>query len=493
MSDDDELVGGDDWGLDQLGGNHDDLRGPPNLLELIHMFHSKWISTDDYTVSNITEKLMHILDIQQFTWDEFERKHEIEKRKFVDLHKFVSMQALDGEPLKDMFELANVIFGVRDLMKQSARMVANLNPSSDLVRRSLPPDTSLEDENENVFEHREKDNTAWQNLFFHVRLALEGYSYRKAEDKFFSRLILGNGIETIAFKEKIKILDFVYQQCDPYSNYKAFKWSTAVPSNAKILASHIEERPLIEAPLLNENNHLRSYGRISDGKGNCGIYNHFCDMFFHYNERDEWSMQASLVQTVRRLMGDEYYCCTPPENYDTAVIHIDATFPHNIYDEVKQLTKPRGSHWMSVHKLPDDGAQPLISHLKSFFSDVLLQRGCCVLDLKVIHELFKKGQEEDPAVLKGCLIGDPQRGWYVEQGSLENTYEFKKVRYVDDKGDIPDELYSGLALGEMDFDAFIGMEAFEDCVVQVGEYFFIEQVELCLYTKWVEVEEYECR
>ena len=485
------------WTLASLDeGVPDDGTKPSreDVLRLIVDMRNVWIAPDsqdqEHTVEDIVQHVMNTLNIHVFTWSEFQEKYDAAKFRFTTLHKFVSMHGIDGDPLRDMHEIANSIFTVRELMKLSARMVANTHPTSTFTRRALPPDFSLEDENENVFEHREKDNTAFQNLFFHLRLQLEGYNYKKAGDHFFSRLVLGNGTETMAFEEAIKIKDFIMKHSDYYTDYKAYKWSTAVPSNVDLMTKHLKERPLLEAPLLEENNHLRSYGSVEDGKGLCGVYDNNLDMFWPYNMRSEWHSMACDVQMARRKMGMTKYRCYPPDPTHTCVIHLDASFCHDIYEEVMQVTRPRGEHWVRTAVFsPPEQANMLVQHLLG--QGVFDAGGMHVMDRK---SMLKYAPSIDADDFKGKLVGSEETGFFVEQSTLPNRYEWHRFHFVEDvPADLRTECEKNLPCVNVLPDGDM-----HNCIVRVltnaGELlYYREQLQVDLRKRWVEVEEYECR
>ena len=199
--------------------------------------------------------------------------------------------------MKKLWELDDLLYSVNDLLKHSTRVLKNMDPSSLALRTFMPPLDREDDdyfdveaENENVLRHDEEKLNSFQKIFCHMREILQGRAYRRAQGKFFSRIVLEDGTETLAFEEDISIKEFVAEHSTCENFWKVWKWMTDPTSNYERIVEHLTERPLAEAPDLVENLHLRSYA--GDKQGNWSGLRLLTDVFWPYARRADWPATA---------------------------------------------------------------------------------------------------------------------------------------------------------------------------------------------------------
>ena len=352
----------DTWDLERLL-DADETVVPPRqtTVQLVQAYRNTWSSPEiinlmggNIQLNDISAVIRCIctrlsINPSNFNWAEYDRAYAKERVQLLKLQSFMQHHRIDGQPLMEFFEATNIIYNCRDVMKQAARFIVNMNPQDEGVRQMLPPESrdSLDVDNENIFKHSEKDLTPWQNAFVHLREILEGCRFRRADGNFFERIILSNGIETNAFKIACSVEEFVAQHTAHDSYFKVWKQITSSSGNFKTMVEYLTERPMGEAPDLSENDDIRSFS--GGGIGPAGIYNSDSDMFFDYSQKDDWERQANEVTQIRRKLFDPNYTCTPPKADDVCVVHLECAFPHNIYEEVKSIDTERlHCKWVEV-------------------------------------------------------------------------------------------------------------------------------------------------
>ena len=333
------------WSLDDLGPeavNDGVIPAEEDTIELLKMYRGYWIKEEDppHHIGNVMQFVMELLKIDpsEFSWQVFDSAFSAERVKLMRLQYFAGYHKLDGDMKMMLYEVGNVFFTIRDLVKQATRMLANLAPNNLDARAWMMPDAVdvMSIDNQNMFQHCEKDNTNFQNAFFHLREILEGCNYRRADGKFFKRIQLPNNLMANAYEEVCEIKKFVEDHTSHDSDFKAWRWITNPVANFDTMVEYLKNRPLSEAPDLEENTHIRSYAGDAHGNG-AGVYNHNDDMFYPYDQVESWNEMARVVEEKRRKLFDIHYTCTPPKASDVGIVHLKCKFPFDIYDEVNRI------------------------------------------------------------------------------------------------------------------------------------------------------------
>lgn len=324
------------------------------LRRLLKDICSVWLS--DHVahadiVSWMTDADHFDVDLANFSsWTEFDKQFLREKYRIMKLFEFRSFHQLDdGEFCQQLENLHKALHGFPELLKQVLRCQKNMAPAM-LARRSCLPADMTDDERlrieaANTFANDEADNNSFQNAFLHMLHILEGLEYRRVDEKFFKRVVTKTGMQTLAFQEEMTVAEFVGNETLHGKNFRVWKWSTNPHCNFEHLIQDLSNRPLPEAPDLKENYHIRSFAGDVVGRG-CGVYNCACDFFFSYDRREEWPAQARLATMIRRrLFKNADYLCTPPDDGDVCVIHLDTAFPYSTLTEVTELQQHMFRSW----------------------------------------------------------------------------------------------------------------------------------------------------
>lgn len=357
MSDSDD----EEWTLEDLQFGEHELDRLPNAnvtRRLVNEYHAMFVPHGGVGASSILSFLRarFDLDMDHFdadSWKEFRLQLTKEHFRIGTLTRCLRHNGLNVGPERvKLNDAARVVYNANEFVVHCGRFLANTNPASVESRNYLPPEVREPDvyalQVANVAEFKEEKNNNFQNAFLYFAQVLECLEYRRASGRFFKRVVTPAGYETLAFAECMTIAEFVGHHTTHSVNFKAFKWASDPASNYDRLIEALKNRPLPEAPDLKEDLDLRSFAGDAFGRG-AGIYDSSCDMFWPYAMRSSWAAMAEHVTTVRRRAAPAFVC-SPPEATATCVIHIDAAFPYDIYEETMRLgALPVGAVWRNAY------------------------------------------------------------------------------------------------------------------------------------------------
>ena len=423
---------GDDtaWTIDHIGREQTDAGVIPNrstTTRLIREYRDSWVvdapvqqGAPVVHVANVLDWLCRRLryDPTNFRWADFDAAHKAELGKLAQLKVFLTQNRLDGDPKQMLYETSAIVANVASLMKHGTRMLVNLSPRSLHVHAWVAPEelNCLDAHNENLFDHDPSKNTAFQNVFFHLREVLEGCRYRRARGKFFQRIVTPGGRESHAYEIACTVEQFILDHTAADSNFQPFRWITNPAHNYKHMVEFLKERNLPEAPDLDEDRHKRVYAGDDVGRG-AGIYDHAQDMFFPYDRMDEWPRMAADVQRVRRRLRDPRYECVAPAMDTVCVTHLSCAFPFDVHADALEAERvPLGRRWVEVgefmcrHERHRPGADLRLPAL----ADLLAQRADAAYDPAELERQFPRPRLEvteeewvasgggDPSGVAGC-------------------------------------------------------------------------------------------
>lgn len=309
------------------------------ITAVVDLLYEEW-NTPEVGLSDLTEWVMKMYDMDDdWVWRTFMEKHTTKftmmNRLNVRLEKHGIVR--EGGDTYDKFQkFSFVLCNIPEYLLQSARILVNMKPES-LPRQALLSRDASDDMdvwNQNVLVHNDNNFTNFQRLILHLRKVLESLNYRRADGKLFEKTLTKTRYPTFAFQEVMTIKEFVAKFTNYMYDLKAWNWSTNPSSNFSAVIDYMKTRPLPEAPDLEEKRNLRSYEGDCYGRG-AGVYDSSSDMFFPYDQQDNWSVLAANVTESRRRFNSDYVC-TPPGMSDVCVTHLNTTFPYNIYHEMME-------------------------------------------------------------------------------------------------------------------------------------------------------------
>lgn len=385
----DEEEDDEQWTLESLKPGGHDTGTCPNAVttrRLTREYHQRWIRAgvgprkEPLATNNLARWLRERFNVEplDMDWDRFWLVVHEQHVMMSNLRMFLSKHDLyfgNTEEKIWLLESARLVYNVQDLYVQMSRLLQNSDPQKD-GQNMLPPHlraaNAFEEDTANVLDNDDSNNTTFQNAFIHLTHILQGMQYRRANGKFFKRIMTSSGFHTNAFEEAIDIEAFVTRHSAHSVNFKMWKWMTRPVTNFEQIVKYMKERVLSEAPDLIEDTHLRSYEGDSVGRG-AGIYDCAADMFFPYVLRDEWKELADLACRVRQRTRRDYKCEAPTETV-VCVIHMKCVFPYDLWGELCRLADDVvGSSWRNADKY-ECGTRPVLLKDGEELGDLLAER-----------------------------------------------------------------------------------------------------------------------
>ena len=346
--DDEEAEGAEDWTLADLEDTSIDNGLVPSAetcLRLARDFRARVCTTTERTSpADVFGNACNVLGLDPSTFNMEVMKARVQTKQFavrrlclmLEHHRLRSTDAFEN--VKDVLR---AIATAERYMVQVCRLMFHTtktqNDQQDVRSRlmlSLEPHYTAGEQT--VLEYDAEKLDSFQRLFLQLREYLETCCFRRADGQFFKRVKTPLGVDTLAFAPEITISEWVGTLCNYYNDFEAWLLSTRPATTFMNVVKHLTDRPLTEAPDLEENRHLRSFAGDVLGVG-AGVYDCDSDMFFPYGASNEWPDLAEDVERVRRALGFRDYRCAPPDAHDTALIHLPCAFPYDIHAEVQEL------------------------------------------------------------------------------------------------------------------------------------------------------------
>lgn len=244
---------------------------------------------------------------------------------------------MDEDCMTILENALRVVTSAERFLLQAGRLFVYASETKDqsalaMLPKQIRVETEFMKGGETILDYDETKLDHFQKLFLDLRIQLEAARYRRAEGKFFRRVKTVNGGTTLAYEEATTIEAWIGERTNYNVNFQAWFLSTRPSCNFANVVKYMCERPLPEAPDLSEHPYLRSFAGDEVGRGS-GVYDCDSDMFFPYGLETRWPEMAAKVQDIRRQFCSDYKC-QPPSTNDTALLHLNCSFPYDVYEEV---------------------------------------------------------------------------------------------------------------------------------------------------------------
>ena len=403
------------------------------VKRVICELHDHWFFPVPPCSLNTADWILSKLDMQDVkNWEKVNEQLNSESHRVTQARIWATDASCLGiEEKKMLSKVHRLICSVRSLILENNRFMLRFDSN---LSNSLPDNDKNDDVRAPVsyVDFEEHDLKSFQKLYMILRRRLEGFNFRKHNGYLYSRYITKTKIETLSFVQHKTIKQFIGEMTMIDSDFSAWKEMTDSTSLFDSMVKYITERPLMEAPDIEEHLFLRSYEGDAYGRG-AVVYDCESDMAFPYADREHWESMAQYVTALRRKFNP-MYICKAPSSLDVCVVHIDNVFPYDIYCELQDL-KPLGKQWIEVEhfecliktdKLCNDTLAALLASRfdeKEPFEPSVLGLSWVVIDEKCITEdEFARLQAVDrrPCGLKWYANGrtSPLRGTEVHSEVL---------------------------------------------------------------------------
>ena len=339
---------GAEWTLEQLyygGRSEDEVPDVDDVRRLLNEYHRAW-SLEGVTPQTVGPRVFRMLNIDEhatgITWNHIRGQFTKDFVRWMKLHRWTTLHGINDEG-----EVRDKLKDVQQIYKLARQYIVSNNTMFVRVRNGsvdvLPEE---EQENAGMGGHTLADLddaklTSWQETFLKLRVMLAAENFRRAGKYFLRRSITASNLETQAFEPAIEIAHFIDDNTRYDDNLDVWIAHTSSFGNHEQMIKYMTERPIAEAPDIEENCHLRSYEGDAFGRG-AVIYDSATDMAWPYAMRSHWPHMEKRVNDIRRQIyrsefRDERHRVTAPTAEDVCVIHLKSFFPYDIFAETEEL------------------------------------------------------------------------------------------------------------------------------------------------------------
>ena len=350
MGDGEEEPDDAQWSLDAIRSGYYTSLDPPSerrLGELMIELRNWWGGSENMGAMEVLPFIAEKLRLPQtFRYDHFDTAFSIENMVLNVLNSYARKRDMpkNDEPMAGLRQASWTVFQIKNVLTQLGIMkrCINWNGPPDLLpnMKEFSSEELIRELRNNPVDFDDKDLNDAHKLCIALedRIASQGLRRNRRTSMLYSRVTCPSGYDSMAFEMNVSIPDFVAKECSARKDHVLFKQGW-LANNIQKVKSYLSESDLIVDDI-KENHHLRSFAGGPDGRG-AGVYDCRADMFFPYVCMGWWPEMAKNVEEIRRRF-DPAYACSAPNPAHVCVVHLESSFPYDIYGEVIRIgrTKP---------------------------------------------------------------------------------------------------------------------------------------------------------
>ena len=350
-----EVVEGEDWVIDHLfpGERSDDeIPGVDDTRRLLREYHDEWCM-HDVTPQMVVPSVFRVLRIDPdgpaATWNEFMIRFTRDYIRWRRLDRWTRVHHIDtdGEVRGQLTTIAQIYNMVRTLIIHNNSLCRRMRTGTDGggAGPAILPEGEGDRGGTTLANADEAKLRAWQDSFLQLRVVLAGENFRRAGNYFLGRSVTAtSNLETQAFQPAMEIVDFINENTRYDNNFELWRVHTSTAGLHEEMIRYMTERPLAEAPDIEENCHLRSYEGDECGRG-AVIYDSVADMAWPYAARSEWKRIETRVNEIRERVfhdrgensGCKRHLVKRPDPEDVCVVHLKSAFEDDTFTEAQEL------------------------------------------------------------------------------------------------------------------------------------------------------------
>jgi hypothetical protein len=372
-----EVEDGDTWTLEHLfygTRNEDHMPDVDDVRRLLDAYHDEWCMRDA-TPQSVGPRIFSLLGIDDnhpaLTWTYIQGKFKRDFIRWRKLARWCTHYHIDEEgdvndQLKDIQQVYQI---VRNFLIANNTVCTRMRKGVPGTANALPDDANADMDGLTLLDMSAAKLSSWQDSFMRLRTVLSGQNYRRAGKNFLSRCVTPSNLETQAFEPVMEITEFINENTLYVDNLNAWLVHTSCPGTHEQMIKYMTERPLAEAPDIEENCHLRSYEGDAFGRG-AVIYDAATDMAWPYVMRPLWPAMEKRVNEIRTLIyRDSKHAVTVPTSEDVCVVHLKTSFPYDTFTEAAEVVQsnPRcllQCVWYEAEAFECAGKQFHVSHYR---------------------------------------------------------------------------------------------------------------------------------
>lgn len=341
---------GERWTLEHLFYGEraeDEMPDVDDVRSLLDEYHQTWCMRD-VTPQTVGSRIFQVLRIPLnrvgLTWKDIHDQFAKDFIRWRKLDRWTKVHEIHTEgPIRDQLR------DIQQVYKMVRQFLIANNTICVRMRNGIPGAADvLPDEQRNnadvmggqtLVDVDESKLKSWQDSFLKLRSVLAGENFRRAGKQFLTRSVTASGLETQAFEPALEITTFIDDNTRYDDNFDAWLVHTAAGGTHDQMIKYMTERPLAEAPDIEENCHLRSYEGDAYGRG-AVIYDAATDMAWPYAMKSYWGIMEARVNEIRKLVyRDDKHLVTKPSPEDVCVVHLKAAFRYDTFAEAEELVK----------------------------------------------------------------------------------------------------------------------------------------------------------
>lgn len=321
---------------------------PEQWGRVINLYYNYWYENDGARMGNVTawmfRKLKLPTDTVDVSWTHISDRIKMEDFRFQKIKAGCTDAGIFDDVQSQLIKIEKLRTLAKDTLLKNQKLVSFSRSGGHAEEDEDSEDVKTLLDNSGV-----KLN-AFQTLYIRVLEVLGSYDLRRADGKFFKRIVTRAGIDTPSFVESQTIKEFIFQHTRIQDSFVAWEEVTHTASVFPQLLDYLTTRPLVEAADLEENPHLRSYEGDEFGRFAC-IYDCMQDMAWPLMEREYWPQMAQDMNEARlRIYGDgNFVPCTPPSPADVCIKHMVCEFPYDLFTETMDVPTQLFTCWRESH------------------------------------------------------------------------------------------------------------------------------------------------
>jgi hypothetical protein len=335
------------WTIEHLfygAREEDEIPDAVDVRRLLQEYHKVWCM-QDVTPQTVGRRIFNVLKIPDhrtgLTWKDILKQFKNDFIRWRKLDRWTKVHEIDTDgdvrdQLRDIMQVYNLVRGfliANNTICGRMRMgMAGLLPEEELNNGDVMGGQTLVDVDESKLK-------SWQDSFLRLRKVLAGTNFRRAGKNFLTRSVTASNLETQAFEIAMEITTFINDNTRYDDNFDAWLVHTAASGTHDQMIKYMTERPLAEAPDIEENCHLRSYEGDAFGRG-AVIYDAATDMAWPYAMKSSWGDMEARVNEIRKLVyQDDKHSVTKPTSDDVCVVHLKTAFHYDTFAEAEELVQ----------------------------------------------------------------------------------------------------------------------------------------------------------
>ena len=319
---------------DLVAGEADPRAVPPTLQDvddLVAEYHRRWVRPElsCAALSGFVYEALGLRVQAHVSWEDFQRRHRAEVYRMMRLHVMLGhYRVSSGDSRNRLNEVSYVLHSIPRFVIQAATLMNVVSPAERARNEVLLPADFREygadrDGEETVVDHDKTKLNSFQNTFLYLREILQGCGYRRADGRFFARIVTASGYDALAFREEKTVEDFVREFTAHQFDFTAWKWITDKGTNLKDTIKYLRECVLPRGRRPGARTAATAPTRATPSAAARACTTRARVLLIPYARRGPPGELAERATAMRRaIRGEEAYRLEAPPDAVVCVVHL---------------------------------------------------------------------------------------------------------------------------------------------------------------------------